>query len=99
MSEFGELAANLPQESQTVRALDEDWWVTPQVRMLQRVEHALQILAWQQTADGAKSNPKHYPQMPPVTRSEAAAATPDKYDLMTIAEVDSWLGEDFTSRK
>lgn len=54
LQEFAAMVKHLPIESAVARAYDEDWWATPQVRLLSAVEHRLRVLIWQQTKDGQK---------------------------------------------
>lgn len=92
--EIADFAANLPVDSAVARAVDPDWAVTTETLLLREIEHGIRISIWQQTPDGSKKHPQHYPQALPVTHAEIDAQKKAKpeYDRMTIAEADEFLG-------
>lgn len=70
LSELAEYVAHLPPDSATMRTVDKDAWVTPEVQMLREMEHTLRVLKWQRTDDGAKA--RNYPKPIPLTAAEKA---------------------------
>ena len=85
------MAAYLPPESATRRALDPHWQRTPEVDLLREVEHDLRILAWQQTQDGSKG--RNVPERIPLPW-DAPPEGSLRGDRMTLDEIDAWLGWD-----
>jgi hypothetical protein len=73
------------------RTTDEHWWITPEVAVLNELEHRLRILAWQRTKDGQREHPQHYPELRDLT---AKPAETDKPDAMTRDELRQRLGWD-----
>lgn len=72
LAEIAEYVAHLPPDSATMRAVDPDFWVSPEVQMLREIEQALRVISWQRTEDGSKG--RNYPKPMPLTGAEKAAA-------------------------
>lgn len=79
-------------ECETRRALDADWWVSPEVLLLREVELGTRVGAWLQTEDARKR--RNQPQRIPLTDAERFAATPERerFDLRTTDEIDAMIG-------
>ena len=79
-------------ECETHRALNPDWWASPEVQLLREVEHAARLAGWIHTADAQKR--RNTPQRLPLTAAERLAATPERerFDLHTTDEIDKLIG-------
>jgi len=79
-------------ECETHRALDADWWVSPEVLLLREVELSGRVAAWLQTEDARKR--RNQPKRIPLTTGERFAAKPERerYDLRTMSEIDELIG-------
>lgn len=79
-------------ECETHRALNRDWPVTLEAQLLRGIEHAARAGVWIHTADAQKR--RNYPKPIPLTAAERFAEKPerDRFDLHTLAEIDSLIG-------
>ena len=79
-------------ECETHRALNPDWWVTPEAHLLRAIEHGTRVGAWMHSADAQKK--RNFPQRLPLTEEERFAAKPERerYDLHTREEIDKLIG-------
>ena len=79
-------------ECETRRALDADWWVSPEVLLLREVELSGRVGAWLQTEDARKR--RNQPRRLQLTTAERLAANPERerYDLHTMSEIDELIG-------
>ena len=79
-------------ECETRRALDADWWVSPEVLLLREVELSGRVGAWLQTEDARKR--RNQPRRLQLTTAERLAANPERerYDLHTREEIDKLIG-------
>lgn len=59
-----------PPGSAYQRAIDPDWWLTPEAFLLREVEHQVRILQWMQTENAAKKRMNTYPQPIPLSDVE-----------------------------
>lgn len=91
--EIADWVGGLPPDSAVARATNPEWQLTADSFLLRDIEHALRVLAWQQTADATSKRPKHFPQPIPLTEAEVEAQKPKReYDVMTIDEANEFLG-------
>ena len=73
------------------RALDPDWWVTPEVQFLREVEYHLHWLRWAKTTDATGPAPRNTPERIPLTVEEKSE-TDDDYTAMSLEEAQAFLG-------
>lgn len=52
------------------RAIDPDWWLTPEVLLLREIEHNQRISDWKQTEDAAKKRLGSFPKAIPLSDLE-----------------------------
>lgn len=52
LTEFADMAANLPAESTTHRALNPAWRATAEAELLRAIEFRLHVIEWRGTTDG-----------------------------------------------
>lgn len=87
------LAYQLPEDSRIMRKLEpSNAWSWKEV-LLNRIEHALRVLIWQNTEDATKQNPQHYPEQwyPSfIPKPEKPKANPDQ-ETMDIDDLKSFL--------
>ena len=92
LSEVAAWAAHLPPESAVRRAMDPHWQRTPEVDLLRENAYLLDVLVYvTATGNGAKNLPM--PERIPLPWDPA----PDDLiqgDVMTLDELDAWLGWD-----
>lgn len=95
LSEVAAYAAHLPPDSAVARAQNPDWAITPEALVMREVEHAVRVVAWQQTEDGHRKAPQHYPDRIPLTKAERAVAaikSSEGPDVMPVEEMAQRLG-------
>lgn len=80
--------------SHLLRAVEPDWWVTPELQMLREIEHAARLSAWIHTTDAAKTVPQHRPEPIPLTAAERERWELDHatYTPMSFDEARDFLG-------
>lgn len=80
-----------------MRAIDPDWWVTPQVQLLREIEHGIEVLQWQNTEGAHRNPPTGFPMRTPLTAAERKSerdARPKKPDALPLDDMARWLGWD-----
>lgn len=74
------------------RALDREWWFTPELHFLRNISDSLDWLVWAKTEDGAAGRNRPRPTL--LTEAEKRTADPDrgKWTALPIDELDARLG-------
>ena len=88
MAHAAALAANLPRESATVRAVSPEAAWSDATYLLAAIEYDLRVLAWQNSKDGMKGRNRPKPVQTPAD----VARVRDKLDGTDLAEVAAALG-------
>ena len=88
LHEAADLAAHLPDESQTAKAMHR---TSNEVELLRSVEHSLRVLRWQPTRDGHDGKNVPEPWLWPWETRPAAGGV-IVGEGMTADEIDDWLG-------
>ncbi|MFT4081191.1 MAG: DUF5361 domain-containing protein [Nocardioides sp.] len=76
--EIADYVAHLPYDAATRRALDDDWWITPEIAFQRLIELDLRVLAWQRTEDGQKG--RNPPKPLAITQAERTAERKKRAD-------------------
>ena len=77
-------------DSAIFKALNPEWWVTPELSMLRSMEHGIRVLAWQKSKDA--SSGANYPDPIYLTDSERRAGGKYGTNAVPLNEMADFLG-------
>lgn len=88
--EVADLAANLPPGSAIERAINPQWWYSPEVGLLQNIEWQIRRGNWMQTQDGA--NGVNAPEPIDLLDAPTDAQPAPGPDVMSTADMAARMG-------